>query len=166
MKKSTRKVLNYLKQYIGNEVIRTKPPFREKGASDWSYTDEPIIILGFTTNGCIKCRHEGELKYIFGDKEVILPFSFTDRNWITYKKAKKAKNNKLNRWRGKKIKRISSTASERCDYMCKYSLSEAPTLVSASKHHMVIIETYPEDGIEIKRILYSEFTQPGDWVLA
>lgn len=162
MKKSTRKIINYLKQYIGLEVIRTKPT---SDIGDWSHTDEPIIILGFTSDGCIRYCHSGFGKIVFGDKEYILPFSFTDRNWITYKKAQRAKHNVLNKWRGKRIQRVRPTATcgDRSYMRCAYQ--KAPTLVSASKYHMVIElhDTFLEGD---KTVLRADYIKPEDWVLA
>lgn len=164
MKKSTRKIINYLKQYIGLEIIRTKPTSGRTCAVDWSNTSEPIILLGFTSDGCIKYRHRKTS--IFGDTERTLPFDFTDRNWVTYKKALRAKHNVLNKWRGKEIKRLRPTAT--CgdrSYMCEYSFEKAPTLVSASKYHMVI--EHHDVGLEgLKTILRADYIKPEDWALA
>lgn len=166
MKKSTRKVVNYLKQYIGLEIIRTKPTSGRTWTVDWSHSDEPIILLGFTSDGCIRYRHSGFNKTVFGNKEYILPFDFTDRNWVTYKKALRAKHNVLNKWRGKEIKRLRPTAT--CGdryYMCEYSFEKAPTLVSASKYHMVI--EHHDIGLEgSKTILRADYIKPEDWALA
>lgn len=166
MKKSTRKIINHLKQYIGLEVIRTKPTQGLIWSGDWSHTDEPIIILGFTSDGCIRYRHSGFGKIVFGDEEHILPFSFTDRNWITYKKAMRAKNNVLNKWRGKRIRRVRPTATYGDhSYMCRFGLDRAPTLVSASKYHMVI--EHHDAGLEgDKSLLRADYINPEDWVLA
>ena len=98
MRKSTRKVIEHLRAYVGHEVIRIKPVC----GNNWSYTASPLLLTGFTSEGCIKCRYTGEEVQYFGDEEFVLPFCFTDRNWITYKKALKAKGNDLNKWRGKK----------------------------------------------------------------
>lgn len=122
MKRATRKVINHLKQYVGHEVIRTKPALR-----DWSNTDEPILLVGFTSDGCIRYRYtRGFLAKIFGNRELVLPIHFTDRNWITYKKARKAKGNELNKWKGKKIRRIRPTFCGDGSYMS----GDAPTLIS------------------------------------
>lgn len=78
MKKSLKKTIAYLRQFVGYEIIRTKPT---TNVVDWSYTDEPVIFVGLTQDGCIK--------YIdpkFDDKVRILPLTFTDRNWITFKR--------------------------------------------------------------------------------
>lgn len=159
MKKSTRKIINHLKQYIGLEVVRTKPTQGLIWSGDWSYTDEPIIILGFTSDGCIRYRHPER------DNEHTLPFGFTDRNWVTYKKALRAKHNVLNKWRGKRIRRVRPTAT--CgdrSYMCRFGLDRAPTLVSASKYHMVI--EHNDMGLEgVKSVLRADYINPEDWVL-
>lgn len=153
MKKSTKKVINHLRRYVGHAVLRTKPTHR-----DWSYTDgDPLLLVGFTPDGCIKYRHTGFDLVIFGDGEFILPISFTDYNWISYKKALKSKGNKLNMWKGKKIKRIHpvATSGDR-SYMNGY----APTLVSASKHHIVIMSHGK------KKVLGPNYSLFEDWELA
>lgn len=158
MKKSTRKVINHLRQYVGHEVLRTKP-----ACGDWSYThDEPLLLVGFTSDGCIRYRHTGIDAQLLGDRELVLPIHFTDRNWITYKKALKAKGNELNKWRGKKIRRIrpTSTCGDR-----SFMSGEAPTLISASKYHMVIM--YNDFGLKgTKSVLRSDYMNPEDWELA
>ena len=162
MKKSTRKIVSRLSSYVGIEVIRTKPTV----TGDWSKTDTPILLLGFTSDGRIRYRHLGFERNIFGDVEYTLPISFTDRNWITYKKAMKPKNNPLNKWRGKKIKRVRPTATcGDCSFMCRNIWDAAPTLVSASKYHMVISRN---DSIWKGRqtVLRSDYMDPKDWVLA
>lgn len=159
MKKSIRKVINHLRQYVGHEVLRTKPT-----RGDWSYTDDsPLLLVGFTSDGCIRCRHTGFEAQIFGDdEEFVLPLYFTDRNWITYKKALRAKGNELNKWRGKKIRRIRPTS------VCgdrSYMSGDAPTLISASKHHMVIMHN--DIGLKGKKhVLNSDYINPEDWELA
>lgn len=166
MKKSTRKIINHLKQYIGLEIIRTQPTSGRNWTVDWSHTSEPIILLGFTADGCIRYRHAGFRQKIFGNKEYILPFDFTDRNWVTYKKVLRAKHNVLNKWRGKRVKRVRPTAT--CgdrSYMCTLGCEDSVTLVSASKYHMVI--EHHDFLFEGKRtVLRADYIKPEDWVLA
>lgn len=158
MNKSTKKTINYLSQWIGHEIIRTKPTCFD---NDWTFTTDPILLLGFTTNGCIRFHYTGELKEKLGIVEIVLPFHFTDRNWITVKKALKAKNNRLNQWRGKRIKRIRPTRQSDHPYMSP----KFPTLISASKHHLVIMLNDVEfEGR--KRILNSNYVNAEDWSLA
>lgn len=162
MKKSTRKTINYLSQYIGLKILRTKPV-----NCDGSYThDDPILLVGFTSDGCIRYRHTGFDARLLGDKEYVLPLHFTDRNWITYKKALRAKNNPLNQWQGKKVKRtIPVKRNGDCSYMCSYSFEKAPTLVSASRHHLVI--EHNDIGLEGRQsILGPDFANPSEWELA
>ena len=155
MKKSAKKVVESLRRYVGLEVLRTKPTID----GDWSYTDLPIKIIGFTPDGRIKYRHIGLYQLILGDQvNIILPLSFTDRNWCTYKKALKAKNNELNKWRGKKIQRVHET--DRGD---RSFMNEPATLISASKHHMVV-ESPWTPGRHI--ILREESIKSEDWQLA
>ena len=158
MKRSTRKVINHLRQYVGHEVIRTKPV-----RGDWSYTHGSALLLaGFTPDGCIKYRHTGREARSFGDEEFVLPIWFTDRNWITYKKALRAKGNKLNKWKGKKIRRIRPTATFGD---CSFTSGEAPTVISASKHHLMIM--YNDIGLKGKKsLLGADYAFPEDWELA
>lgn len=159
MNKSTKKTINYLSQWIGHEIIRTKPTCFD---NDWTFTTDPILLLGFTTNGCIRFHYTGELKEKLGIVEIVLPFHFTDRNWITVKKALKAKNNRLNQWRGKMIRRICPTST--C-VVESFTRPEFPTLLSASKHHLVIMRN--DIGFEGKKaILGANFANAEDWTLA
>ncbi len=159
MKKSIRRTIDSLRKYIGYEVIRTHPV-----NDDWSYTsDEPILLTGFTPDGRIKYVHTGTDKFIFGSKEYILPISFTDRNWITYKKALNPRNNTLNKWIGKEI---IMTHPEPMTGDCSFTHKESPvTLISASRYHITIMYN---DGLlkGKKSTLDSKFNNPSDWKLA
>lgn len=169
MKKSTKKTINYLKRYIGHEIIRTKPT----SMGEWSYTLHPIFLLGFTNEGCMICRNsEGE--------EIILSFAYINRNWISYKKALRAKNNKLNIWRGKRIKRIRpvynkvkrKSALDRSfrgivdkSFMCRFEHQKPPILVSASKHHIVL--KLQNVGLEGEIVIVDDrYAKFEDWILA
>lgn len=159
MKKSTRKTINSLSRYIGHMVIRTHPV-----NGDWSFTaKEPILLTGFTSDGRIKYVRTGIDKIIHGSKEYILPIYFTDRNWITYKKALKPKNNTLNKWIGKKI---IMTHPEPISGDRSFINKEKPvTLISASRYHITIMYNhYPLKGQ--KNTLDSRFSNPSDWTLA
>ena len=149
MKKSKKKIINSLKKYVGLEILRVRPTTE---TNDWSYTDSLIILLGFTYDGCIICKEKHLESKKFNTKPIVLPIEFTDRSWITYKKALRPKNNELNKWRGKKIKRINPTPFDERPFMHEY-----PVLVSASKYHMVI----KIDG-EIK-VLKPAYANPEDW---
>ena len=92
MKESTKKIINPLSQYVGTEIIRTKP-----SCGDWSFTNHPMLLVGFTPTGCIKCRFSGAEVQVIGNNEFILPTNYTDYNWISYKKALKAEENELNK---------------------------------------------------------------------
>lgn len=167
MKKSTKKTINYLKRYIGHEIIRTKPT----SMGDWSYTLHPIFLLGFTNEGRMICNSEG--------KEIILSFDYINRNWISYKKALRAKNNKLNIWRGKRIKRIHpvyhnvkrKSARDRSfreivdkSFMCIFEHQKPPILVSASKHHIVL--KLQNVGLEGEIVVVDErYAKFEDWTL-
>lgn len=98
------------------------------------------------------------------DAEGVLPFHFTDRNWITYEEALRAENNPLNKWKGKQIMRIRP-AHPISDYFMSDSPYPAPTLISASKYHMVIMHNDSVDKGETT-VLCSAYTNPDDWVLA
>lgn len=157
MKRSAKKVINYLRQFVGHEMLRTKP-----ACGDWSFTDDsPLLLVGFTSDGCIRYRYTGSDAKIMGYQEHVLPIHFTDRNWVTYKRALKAKGNKLNEWKGKKIRRIRPNTFGDKSFM----EDEAPTLISASKHHMVIMhnDSYLKGR---KTVLRSDYMNPKDWELA
>lgn len=157
MKKSIRKTVRYLRRYIGHEIIRTKPANEE----NFFTSGAPILLVGFTKDGCIRYRYTGIATEIFGNKEFTLDNCYTDRNWITYKKAVRPKHNVLNNWRGKKIKRIRPTIYNDVNFM----LGEPPTLISASKYHMQI--QYNDTGRKGKKfVLGSIYIKPKDWVLA
>lgn len=104
MEKSTRKAIKYLRRYIGHEIIRTEPA----SVLSWFPTGAPILLVGFTSDGCIRYRRTGISSIILGNDECVLPLHFTDRNWITLKKALRANNNLLNnllnKWNGENIK--------------------------------------------------------------
>ena len=127
-----------------------------RGEKNWDFINDPLLLIGFTSDGCIRCRWTGYQKQTFGDKEFVLPLGYTDCNWITYKEALKAKGNELNKWRGKKIRRIRPTSRGDRSWMT----GEAPTLISASEYHMVI-----RVGIQ-EVVLGLEFVNPEDWDLA
>lgn len=145
------KVINHLQQYVGHEVIRTLP-----ACGDWSYTDDPVLLVGFTSDGQIRYLHTGFHKKLLGDQELVLPIHFTDSNWITYKDALKAEGNELNKWIGKKIIRTHPTSLGDFSYM-----DGDNTLISASKSHMVV-----ETSITGKVVLNSQFNNPTEWQLA
>lgn len=153
MKKSLKKTIAYLRQFVGYEIIRTKPTTE---VGDWSYTDEPVIFVGLTQDGCIK--------YIdpkFDDKVRILPLTFTDRNWITFKKASKPKGNPLNKWRGKKVVRNCPTCYGDYSFLRSDIPDNEQKLISASKYHIIL-----EDKIVGKIICDSRYNNPNDWELA
>lgn len=153
MKKSLKKTIAHLRKFVGHEIIRTKPT---TDIGDWSYTDEPVVFVGFTQDGCIK--------YIdpkFDDKVRILPLTFTDRNWITLKKALKPKGNPLNKLRGKKVVRNCPTCYGDYSFLRSDIPDNEQKLISASKYHIIL-----EDKIVGKIICDSRYNNPNDWELA
>lgn len=161
MKKSLKKVVTYLRQYVGMRVIRTQPAIYKNGFEDYSYMRESIIITGFTKDGRIKYRHIGDFDLlVFGEKERIMPIEMTDRNWISYRKALKAKNNPLNQWREKQIKRTSPTSYGSISYMN----GKFPILIAASKHH-ILLETTDYRSRKCIVILGCQYLD-GNWELA
>ena len=153
MKKSLKKTIAHLRKFVGHEIIRTKPT---TDIGDWSYTDEPVVFVGFTQDGCIK--------YIdprLGDKVRIFPLTFTDRNWITLKKALKPKGNPLNKWRGKKVVRNCPTCYGDYSFLRSDIPGDEQILISASKYHIIL-----EDKIVGKIICDSRYNNPNDWELA
>lgn len=158
MKKSVKKTVEYLKRFVGQEVLRTKRTL----AGDRSYKEDPVIIVGFTKDGHIIIRYTGVNAVAFRNVDYILPPDFTDRNWTTKRKALKAKNSRLNQWKGKKVKRIRPTDLGCRSFMCDYDeySNEPPILISASKFHVVVRD---EDGTFL---LGFDYADPADWVLA
>lgn len=153
--KTMKKTINRLSNYIGKEIIRIQPTYeKDWDYEDWSYTEEPILLLGFTTDGRIRYKHTKEI-WLYGDREKVLPASFTDMNWITYKKALRSGGNNLNKWKGKKIIRINPTVKGSMSFM-----KEPVVLISASRYHMVVL--YDNKPMVLNRE-YAEFK---DWILA
>ena len=151
MKKSTRKAVEYLKRYVGHEIIRIKPT-NDGGTS---YLDMPILLTGITEQGCMRYQHIGDDCEIFGSGEGILPVDYTDRYWIDFKKALKPRHNELNKWKGRRIARTRPTASGQESFM------ETPvTLVFASRHHVGV---KVDGSISDFWILGPEFSNPNDW---
>lgn len=126
---------------------------------DWNYTSSPVLLVGFTSDGRIRYRCT-DLPHCKDNDEDVLPFDFTDRNWITCKKSLKAKGNELNKWRDKKIRRIRPTA---ISGSVSFMNGETPTLVSASKHHILIRNDFGLAGTN--HILNSDYMNIEDWEL-
>ncbi len=153
MKKSLKKTITHLRKFVGHEIIRTKPT---TDIGDWSYTDEPVIFVGFTQDGCIKY-----IDPCLSDKVRIFPLNFTDRNWITLKKALKPKRNPLNKWRGKYVVRTSPTCRGDRSFLRSGIPDDKQILISASKHHIILADKFLG-----KIICNSTFSNPNDWELA
>lgn len=186
MKKAAKKAMKRLERYIGHDIIRVLPVTRTrcyrnecnnliKKAMEVEcnsvYTSVPLTLMGFTADGKMQVHFpsytiEGKL---LGTQPFELPSCCIDTLWIPYKKALTAKGNPLNKWKGKKIRRIKPIKS--------MADSDAPfepwigTLVSASKHH-VILEG--GDTVEYKgsyyidenfKVLDYEYTNPSEWEL-
>lgn len=156
MKKSTKKIVRHLRRYIGQDIIRISGT--SKG--DFSYTSgEPVTLIGFTLSGRMRIKyHNICLKGMI----TTLPVSFTDYMWIPYSTALKAHNNSLNQWQGKKVRRTKPTKriGDR-SYMCDLSFETPVTLISASKHHVVI-----EYNDSTLNVLGPDFAVPSEWELA
>lgn len=122
-------------------------------------TDSPILLKGFTSDGRIIVCYLGRDAKIFGSEEKIFDIEFTDKNWITYKYALQPRDNPLNKWRGKRIRRIVPVMRLRADksFMDNY---DAPILVAASKYHIVVKTEFGN------MVLSSDYARPKDWVLA
>lgn len=148
--KTMKKTINRLSKCIGKEIIRTNPTYD----GDGSYIEKPILLLGFTTDGRIRYRHT-TFSWLFGDEEKTLPISFTDMNWITYRKALRSGGTKLSKWKGKKIRRIKPTAMGDKSFM-----DEPVTLLCASKSHMVVKDYRSEF------VLDQRYTRFEDWIIA
>lgn len=133
MNKTTKENVNHLRRLVGHKVIRKGPTAMH---GDFSYTEDPLILVGFTEKGKIICRYAEEtfLGRIFGSRENVLPLEFTDRNWMLYSRVTKGRNSELSKWNGRKILRTRPTA-RRGD---KSFMEEPVKLIAASKYHLVV----------------------------
>ena len=147
-------VVRDLRKYIGCVMIRTGPT----SDGEWSFTDQPIKIIGFTPDGRIKYRNLCWYKELMGGQLSFLPISFTDRNWCTYEEAFKTENDNFKRYIGRKIIRVRPTARGDTSFM-----NYPATVISAYKHHMVVKYSVVS---ERPIILGEEFMKPEDWQLA
>ena len=152
MKKSTKKRVSNLSQYIGQIVIRNKPTVN----GDWSYVDRPIQLVGFTNTGCIVYK---SVYTDFGADVGTLPVSFTDNYWVLYKRIFKSKKNPLNKWQGRFVKRCRPTRFGDCSYMWESYKGYYPRLVSATANHIIL-----NIGGE-NTVVGSDFADPDDWRL-
>lgn len=162
MKKSTKKIVKRLERYVGQKIIRTGGTHH---IGDFSYTENPLILKGFTLKGEMIVEYPKENVSFAGNKKT-LPIYFTDDLWISYRKALRPASNKLNQWKGKKVRRTCCTKRiGDGSFMCKSDLEVPPTLVSASKHHVVI--ECNDCGFEGKRVILNcDFADPSEWELA
>ncbi len=153
MKESMEKVVNRLKPLVGHKIIRIKPT----KYGDYSYTETPVTLLGFTDKAELIVRQE-----LFGIEpfEDVMPISFTDSFWISYRKAKRAKNNSLNQWKGRYVKRIVPVMTPYFDESFMGSSSRC-RLIAASKHHIVL----QSDGFGFTSIKNYLYANPKDWTL-
>ena len=162
----------YLTQFIGKEIIRTSPalisvnpPFQNRvsaPAYDWTYTEIPILLSGFSEKGAIKfqyVRKEGS----FGKEEFTIPAYFTDKNWTTLADAMKLdEDNLFNEWGGKKIKRIRPTVRGLETFMVNSKSEVAPKLLYVAKNHILL---QPFNGRKTM-IFGPDYLIQNDWVLA
>ena len=155
MKKTTKKFVKRLERYVGKEIIRIR---QTHFSGDYSFTDkDPIILLGFTPKGEMIVKYTGSRATV--RETAILPLEFTDDCWISYKKAITASNNRLNKWRGKKVIRICAT--KRLEDRSYMRSNYAPTFITASRHHVLIKN---DKGRNI--LLNCDFANPNEWELA
>lgn len=162
-KKIATRVAENLAKYVGKNIIRTKPTKN----GDWSYTDgEPIKFLGIDKTGKLHYQYTGKDTKIFGNGEFVLSRDFVDENWILFQEAiNPQENNPLNKWIGKKIKRICPTEYGDKSYMCAMSYEYPVTLISASRFHVFIEYNNPNFKGE-KKLLNPRMSKTEDWVLA
>ena len=162
----------YLTQFIGLEIIRTKParisvdsPFQNSVSEpvyDWTYTEIPIVLSGFKDKGEIKFRYVCK-KGSFSQKEFTMPAYFTDNNWTTLTEAMKVDNdNPFNDWGGKKIKRIRPTVRGLETFMEKSQNEVSPKLLYVAQNHILL---QPFNGRKTM-IFGSDFLIQDDWILA
>jgi hypothetical protein len=69
-------------ELIGKQAIRKAPITYSTGATDHSYTNEPVIILKATDTHIIFKHPEGTI--FSSDKLHILDCRWNDNNWIDY----------------------------------------------------------------------------------
>ncbi len=153
MKKSTKKVISRLKPLIGKEIIRIKPT----NSGDFSYTDSPLVLLGFTVKGELIIRNEKRRDTKFYEKT--LPIQFTDAFWISYKRSRRAKNNSLNKWRGQYVRRIVPIEDPFKD-ISFMNPADHYRLISVSKHHVFLERS--DGSMAIQNCLYAN---PAEWEL-
>ena len=161
-----------LKELVGKKIIRITSTIN----GDWSFTNEPILLKGFTSNNTMIIKYIKEYSRDFGEKIDELPICFTDNKWILLEDAIKVGDNELNNLIGKKIKRIRPVYivkyfgkrkflidqyKEDRSYMYEYG-EIPPILVSASKYHMVVKE-YDVSGNENLIIIGPRYSNPKDW---
>lgn len=152
MNKATRKTVNHLRRLVGHKVIRTK---QTVGIRDFSYTDKPLILKGFTNKG------EMIIQYAGYTKERTLPLYFTDRNWKLYSRALNVEDSELSKWKGKKILRTTPTKKIHSTSFMR----EPAKLIAASKYHMIVEFTC--GGLQgMRTMLNCEYTNPKEWKLA
>lgn len=156
MKKAIKKNVNYLRRLIGHKIIRTK---ETAIYGDFSYTSDPVILKGFTEKGEMIIQLPKE-SIFFKLGECKLPIEFTDRNWKLYNRVRKVGDNKLNKWKGKKILRTVPTK-----HLGDRSYMDEPVkLITASKYH--IIFEFTEPFLQGKSYCANyDFSNPKEWKL-
>lgn len=154
MKKATKKTINYLRKFVGHKVIRSQETIR----GDFSYTRTPLILRGFSDKGevIISYTEDSFERSLFGYVERTLPLEFTDSNWLLYSRLRKVPNSKLNKWRGKRIRRTAPMGlTGDCSYM------ETPVkLISASQYHLIV-----ELADNMQIVLDYRWVNPNEWML-
>jgi len=157
-------ILTKMSKMIGYAIIRTAPTC---SVEDYSHSDSPILLLGFTERGAIRYQFLGANRRILDGCVHTLPLDFTDENWILYEEAFiEDSTNPLNKFKGEKIHRICPITVETiedCESEYDYDRSymdNAVELVVASKHHMIVRD---EDGK--LNIMHLQFSKPEEWAL-
>ena len=163
MNRSIKKIINKrLRKLVGHEIIRIGPT---EPSYDSAYTEQPVILEGFTKSGKMIVKYPRRLNCLFGSSQQILSTEFTDRKWRLYSRVFKKGNSKLNRWSGKKIRRINPVCFL-SGYKCTMFINEPVALISASKSYLVIKVENEFLQLSQIRILRWEYANPRDWELA
>lgn len=156
MDKKLRKVIQSMRPYIGQQIIRIAPAIYPSGVGvkDYSYGSEPVILRGFSS--------KGEARITRSDKQNRhahnCSISFTDRNWILYSDISCTGKSRLNKWRGRRIKRIRATKLGDRSFMSE----EGVELIWATPYHVNISWNFMGEPREC--LLNSLYAAPEDWV--
>lgn len=157
MNKKLRKNIHFLRKMIGHKIIR----YRETTSGDFSFTSDPVILRGLTSDGCmIVSFPEGTFGFLLHKEIDILPKSFSDRNWKLYSRIKLCPEGHCSKWVGKYIHRVKPTSR----IGDRSFIQEPVRLIAASKWHF-IVEYNLSRWHKVRSILNYDYTNPKHWEL-